>query len=159
MAENSASTFPDGEQSLDPAEAGAGEDAGVGELPPAIDLSSIPESLPILPTEDSVLYPFTIVPLAFDEPYLIAAVDEAMRRERMVGVVMRRSPESAKKEKVAREDLNAVGTVAVIPRLVKHPEAGMRLLVQCVSRFRIVELQRSDPFCEASVLVLTEADG
>src|SRR5688500_6495776 len=126
MAENSASTFPDGEQSLDPAEAGAGEDAGVGERPPAIDLSLIPDALPILPTEDSVLYPFTIVPLAFDEPYLIAAVDEAMRRERMVGVVMRRSPESAKKEKVAREDLNDVGTVAVIHRLVKHPEAGDR---------------------------------
>ncbi|HJR53746.1 MAG TPA: endopeptidase La [Gemmatimonadota bacterium] len=159
MAEKSDSILPEGEESLDPAEAAVVEEASAGELPPAIDLASIPDTLPILPTEDSVLYPFTIVPLAFDEPYLIAAVDEAMRRERMVGVVMRRTPDSAKKEKIAREDLNDVGTVAVIHRLVKHPEAGMRLLVQGVSRFRIVELQKSEPFCEASVLVLTEAEG
>jgi len=136
MAEKTDPLLPDEGESLDPAEAAAVEEAVAGEAPPAIDLSSIPDSLPILPTEDSVLYPFTIVPLAFDEPYLIAAVDEAMRRERMVGVVMRRSAESAKKEQVAREDLNDVGTVAVIHRLVKHPEAGMRLLVQGVSRFR-----------------------
>jgi ATP-dependent Lon protease len=74
-------------------------------------------------------------------------------------VVMRRSPESTQKETVAREDVHDVGTVAVIHRLVKHPESGMRLLVQGVSRFRIVELQRTEPFCEASVLVLTEATG
>ena len=98
MAEKSDSMLPAGEESLDPADAAAVEEAAAGEIPPAIDLSSIPDTLPILPTEDSVLYPFTIVPLAFDEPYLIAAVDEAMRRERMVGVVMRRSPESANKE-------------------------------------------------------------
>ena len=158
MAEKSDSTRPDGE-SLDPADAAAIEEVVSGEAPPAIDLSSIPDTLPILPTEDSVLYPFTIVPLAFDEPYLIAAVDEAMRRERMVGVVMRRTPESTQKETVAREDVHDVGTVAVIHRLVKHPESGMRLLVQGVSRFRIVELQRTEPFCEASVLVLTEATG
>ena len=35
----------------------------------------------------------------------------------------------------------------------------MRLLVQGVSRFRIVDLQQTEPFCEASVLVLTEATG
>ncbi len=159
MAENSDSILPDGLESPDPADIAAIEETGSGEAPPAIDLSSIPDALPILPTEDSVLYPFTIVPLAFDEPYLIAAVDEAMRRERMVGVVMRKSADSAKKEAIDREDLHDVGTVAVIHRLVKHPEAGMRLLVQGVSRFRIVDLQRTEPFCEASVLVLTEATG
>ena len=37
------------------------------EAPPAIDPSTIPDTLPLLPTEDSVLYPFTIVPLAFDD--------------------------------------------------------------------------------------------
>ena len=96
MAEKSDPVLPGGEQSVDPAEAAAVEEiAASAEAPPAIDLSLFPDSLAILPLEDSLLYPFTIVPLAFDEPYLIAAVDEAMRRERMVGVVLRRSPERA----------------------------------------------------------------
>ena len=45
-----------------------------GDAPPAIDLSSIPDTLPLLPMEDTALYPFTIVPLAFEDPPLIAAV-------------------------------------------------------------------------------------
>jgi ATP-dependent Lon protease len=108
--------------------------------------------------EDAVLYPFTIVPLAFDDPPLIAAVDEAMRGERMVGIVTRR-PERGNGAEIARQDLHDVGTVAVIHRLVKQPEMGMRLLVQGVTRFRIVELRRRDPFYEASVLVLPEPSG
>jgi ATP-dependent Lon protease len=135
------------------------EAASTGDSPPPVDLSSIPDTLPLLPIEDSVLYPYTIVPLAFDDAPLIAAVDEAMRGERMVGVVIRRSESKGDNEEITREDLHDVGTVAVIHRLVKHPEAGMRLLVQGVSRFRILELRRSRPFCEASVLVLPEADG
>ncbi|HYO45378.1 MAG TPA: endopeptidase La [Gemmatimonadota bacterium] len=160
MADNADSNLPEEGDSLDPSVVTPSEDtASESGLPTAIDLSSIPDTLPLLPTEDSVLYPFTIVPLAFDDPQLIAAVDEAMRGERMVGVVLRRSSDSAEKEEIAREDLHDVGTVAVIHRLVKHPEAGMRLLVQGVSRFRIVELRRRRPYCEASVLVLPEASG
>jgi len=160
MADNPDSNLPEEGDSLDPSAVTSSEDtASESGLPPAIDLSSIPDTLPLLPTEDSVLYPFTIVPLAFDDPQLIAAVDEAMRGERMVGVVLRRSSDSAEKEEIAREDLHDVGTVAVIHRLVKHPEAGMRLLVQGVSRFRILKLRRSRPYCEASVLVLPEVSG
>ncbi|HUF90142.1 MAG TPA: endopeptidase La [Gemmatimonadota bacterium] len=128
------------------------------DLPPAIDPASIPATLPLLPMETAVLYPFTIVPLAFDDEPLIAAVDEAMRGERMVGVVARRAGRPEDDGKLGREDLHDVGTVAVIHRLVKHPEGGMRLLVQGVSRFRIVELVRTEPYSEASILVLPESD-
>ena len=158
MADETDPKLPPEGEALEP-EAGMVEEETTSgpEVTAAIDLSSIPDTLPIVPTDDAVLYPYTIVPLAFDEPALIAAVDEAMRGERMVGVVLRRSAE--KEGEITRADLNDVGTVAVIHRLVKHPEAGMRLLVQGVSRFRIVELRRSTPYFEASVLVIPEASG
>ena len=144
---------------LDPAGASTTESVQAGtDAPPVVDLSSVPDTLPLLPMEDAVLYPFTIVPLAFDDPPLIAAVDEAMRGERMVGIVTRR-PEQGNDAEITRADLHDVGTVAVIHRLVKQPEMGMRLLVQGVTRFRIVELRRRDPFYEASVLVLPEPGG
>jgi ATP-dependent Lon protease len=149
---------PEGD-SLEPAGAATAESMQTGtDAPPVVDLSSVPDTLPLLPMEDAVLYPFTIVPLAFDEPPLIAAVDEAMRGERMVGIVTRR-PGPGNAAQISREDLHDVGTVAVIHRLVKQPEMGMRLLVQGVTRFRIVELRRRDPFYEASVLVLPEPGG
>jgi ATP-dependent Lon protease len=158
MADETDPKLPAEEEAIDPEAGTAEEETAIGpDVTSAIDLSSIPDTLPIVPTDDAVLYPYTIVPLAFDEPALIAAVDEAMRGERMVGVVLRRSPE--KDGEITRADLNDVGTVAVIHRLVKHPEAGMRLLVQGVSRFRIVDLRRSTPYFEASVLVIPEGSG
>jgi ATP-dependent Lon protease len=158
MADETDPKLPPEGEALEPEAGMVEEEITSGpDVTSAIDLSSIPDTLPIVPTDDAVLYPYTIVPLAFDEPALIAAVDEAMRGERMVGVVLRRSAE--KESEITRADLHDVGTVAVIHRLVKHPEAGMRLLVQGVSRFRIVELRRSTPYFEASVLVIPEASG
>jgi ATP-dependent Lon protease len=125
----------------------------------AFDLSSIPDTIPLLPLRNTVLFPYAVVPLAFADAPLIAAVDEAMHSHRMVGVVMVRegveSSEAA--ESLSREDLHDVGTVAVIHRLVKHPGTGMRLLVQGLSRFRIVRLGRTEPYLEASILVIPES--
>ena len=127
-----------------------------------VDLSSIPEKIPLLPLRDAVLFPHAVVPLAFADEPLIAAVDEAMRSHRMVGVVMIR-PQAGVPEgggpPVDREDLEDVGTVAVIHRLVKHPEAGMRLLVQGISRFRLVRLHRTSRYLEGSILILPESSG
>ena len=54
----------------------------ISDAPPAVDLTSIPETLPLLPMEDAVLYPFTIVPLAFDDEPLIGPISEdALRFE------------------------------------------------------------------------------
>ncbi len=122
------------------------------------DPSSIPETIPLLPFRNGVLYPYAVVPLAFNDPPLIAAVDEAMRGSRIVGVVALREPtEEEPEQPLSREQLHDVGTAAVIHRLVKHPDAGMRLLVQGVSRFRIVDMIRNEPFVEASITVLPEA--
>ncbi|MDQ3424676.1 MAG: LON peptidase substrate-binding domain-containing protein, partial [Actinomycetota bacterium] len=129
----------------------------------AVDLASIPERIPLLPLRDSVLYPYAVVPFAFVDEPLIAAVDEAMRGQRMVGVVLiREEGESQPAEsgvRLSREDLHDVGTVAIIHRLVKNPEAGMRLLVQGISRFRIVRLHLTEPYLEASILVVPESAG
>ncbi|HUP00143.1 MAG TPA: endopeptidase La, partial [Gemmatimonadota bacterium] len=139
----------------------AEESLGMGEA--GVDLSSIPDTIPLLPLRDAVLFPNAVVPLAFADEPLITAVDEAMRSHRMVGVVMIRAPkgpaEPVERPLITRQDLHDVGTVAVIHRLVKHPQAGMRLLVQGVSRFRIVRLHRNEPYPEASILVVPESSG
>jgi len=143
---------------------GQGSEAtAVEDLPEGVpvDLSSIPDEIPILPVRGAVLYPSTIVPLAFSEPSRIQAVDEAMRGSRMVGIVAVRDGAAEEQEEeeegpYERSDLHDVGTVAVIHRIVRHPEAGMRLLVQGVSRFRIVDLVRTEPYLEGSILVLPD---
>ncbi len=125
-----------------------------------VDLSSIPEQVPVLPLRDSTLYPFTVVPLAFDEARLVAAIDEAMRGQRMVGVVALRDPdEPADFVALTGESLHDIGTVAVIHRLFKDADGGMRVILQGIGRFRVVELTSVDPFPRAKILVVPEPAG
>ncbi|HUP19943.1 MAG TPA: endopeptidase La [Gemmatimonadota bacterium] len=139
----------------DAAEAESERDGAVDDIDvtdaagPTLDLASVPDTVPLVSVPDLVLYPYTIVPLAFDEEPLIAAVDESMRGARMIGVLAQ----------VPGDQEVRVGTVAVIHRLVKHPTAGMRLLVQGVVRFRVDEILREEPYREARIQVLPEPEG
>ena len=128
--------------------------------PQVVDLSSIPERVPVLPLRDGILYPFTVVPLAFDDARMVAAIDEAMRGQRMVGAVALRSGDTpADFAELEREHLHDVGTVAVVHRLFKDGDGAMRVILQGISRIRVVELTSVDPFPQVRILVLPEPAG
>src|SRR5437879_3255337 len=57
------------------------------------DNLSIPEILPILPLKESVIYPFSVQPLAFGQDRYIRLVDDVMRSNRLVVLVAQKSPE------------------------------------------------------------------
>ena len=79
----------------------------------------IPSNLPVLPLRDIVIYPFMIVPLFVSREKSIRAVDEALGENRMILLASQRDLD---KEEPAGEDLYAVGTVAVIMRMLKLPD-------------------------------------
>src|ERR1044072_9756542 len=83
----------------------------------------IPESMPVLPLRDIVIYPFMIVPLFVSRDRSIKAVDEALSKNRMIMLV---SQKDVDKEEPAQEDLFKVGTVAVIMRMLKLPDGRIR---------------------------------
>src|SRR3954464_10187251 len=94
----------------------------------------IPESLPVLPLRDIVIYPFMIVPLFVSREKSIRAVDEALGEHRMILLTCQKDLD---KEEPQQDDLYKVGTVAVIMRMLKLPDGRIRILVQGVSRARI----------------------
>src|SRR3712207_4948118 len=87
----------------------------------------IPETLPVLPLRDIVIYPFMIVPLFVSREKSIRAVDEALGENRMILLVSQRDLD---KEEPAGADLYQTGTVAVIMRMLKLPDGRIRILVQ-----------------------------
>src|ERR1051325_5767755 len=78
----------------------------------------VPESLPVLPLRDIVIYPFMIVPLSVSREKATRAVGEALGENRMILLVSQRDLD---KEEPAGDDLYKVGTVAVIMRMLKLP--------------------------------------
>src|ERR687885_2409554 len=129
------------------AESVEGTDAGEQQL-------QIPDSLPVLPLRDIVIYPFMIVPLFVSREKSIRAVDEALGENRMILLVSQRDLD---KEEPAAEDLYTVGTVAVIMRMLKLPDGRIRILVQGLTRARLESVEEAAGYLRARVAVVQEA--
>jgi len=117
---------------------------------------NIPEVIPILPLQNVLVFPKTMIPLEVSGTASVL-VDEAMTRDRLVGLIMSKSePEAPQVHK--KEDLYAVGTCAVILKMAKTAENRTQLLLQGVSRFSIEELVEGKPYQQARIRLIEEQE-
>jgi ATP-dependent Lon protease len=125
---------------------------------PGPSANPIPDTLPILPVADSVLFPKMVTPLLVMQPDSIQLIDEAMSRDRMIGMVYVR-PEPGHDGPPRPESYAGMGTSAQILKLAKNQENRTQLLVQGLGRFRIKALTQVEgkPFWQASVEHFTDA--
>jgi ATP-dependent Lon protease len=108
----------------------------------------IPSELPILLMEDTVIYPHTLVPLILKDPPLIAAVDDALSRERIAGAVMLKDKEKG--------DYYQTGSAVLIHRMLKFPDGTMRMVTQGLAKISITTMIQEEPFPKAQIQVLDE---
>jgi ATP-dependent Lon protease len=114
----------------------------------------VPEVLPILPLRGLVVYPETAVPLTIGQPRSIRLVDDVMSGDdRLIGLV---TSQDSDLEVPGPDDLNDVGTVAMVHRLFRAPDGTIRLLVQGTARFRIGEFIQMEPYLKAKVELTPE---
>ena len=117
------------------------------------EIQNKPDQLPILPLRGVVVYPHTAVPLTIGQPRSIKLVDDAVAGSRMIGLVASKKPEL---ETPGPEDLYSYGTLAAIQRLFRAPDGTIRLIVQGVARFKLVEFVSLEPFLKAKVEFIPE---
>jgi ATP-dependent Lon protease len=103
----------------------------------------IPDALPILPLRDAVMFPLTGVPLAVGQPRSVRLVDDVMRANRLLGLVAQRD---AVAEPSRVDELQRVGTVGMIHQLARAPDGTVRIMVQGIERFRLLDLTGTDPY-------------
>ncbi len=116
--------------------------------------SQIPSVLPILPLRGLVVYPQTAVPLTIGQPRSIRLVDDVMTGdERLIGLVASQDPDL---ESPDPGDLYSIGTVAMVHRLFRAPDGTIRLVVQGMERFRLVEFVQEEPYLKAQIELLPE---
>ncbi|HYP01139.1 MAG TPA: LON peptidase substrate-binding domain-containing protein, partial [Pyrinomonadaceae bacterium] len=113
----------------------------------------IPETLPVLPLRDIVIYPFMIVPLFVSREKSIRAVDEALGENRMILLA---SQKDLDKEEPTGDDLYRVGTVAVIMRMLKLPDGRTRILVQGLTRAHLESVEEGSEYLRARLTVMQE---
>ena len=102
-----------------------------------------PDAMIVLPTRNMVLYPEMVLPLTIGRPSSVAAVQQAVREQRQIVLVLQRDPENSQP---GPDGLYRIGTVANVLRYVTSPEGGHHLVVQGVQRFRITDFVEGQPF-------------
>ncbi len=115
--------------------------------PTELDAEKIPEILPILPLYDAALFPKMVLPLVVLQGESVQLVDEAMAKDRIIGLMVSKKPED--KDTPGREDLASMGTSAMILKMAKTQDNRTQLLVQGLNRFKITAFEEGKPYLRA----------
>jgi len=115
----------------------------------------VPDVLPVLPLRDIVIFPFMIVPLYVSRDRSIRAVDQALAENRMILLAAQKKQDE---DDPGAEDIYPVGTAALIMRMLKLPDGRIRVLVQGLSRARIVSFDEGLPHLQAHVETVAEPE-
>ncbi len=108
----------------------------------------MPEVLAILPLRNTVLFPGVVIPITVGRDKSIKLIRDANKGKRLIGVVAQQD--------VAIEDptfsqLNQVGTVALIIKMLQMPDGNTTVILQGKKRFLLKEEVQSEPYLKASV--------
>ena len=113
----------------------------------------VPDILPILPLRGTVLLPHAVLPLGAGRASSIRLIEDAVQSGRLVGAVMQRDP---RQDAPGLDGLYPVGTVTVIHKAVKQADGNLRLIVQGLGRFRLVDIVEREPFLRARIEPIQE---
>ncbi|MCH2448645.1 MAG: endopeptidase La [Gracilimonas sp.] len=110
--------------------------------------ADIPDSLPILPLKNTVLFPGVVVPITVGRDRSLALVKEAYEGDKIIGVVTQKNEDIEEPE---YKDLHKIGTVAQILKLIKMPDGSKSIVIQGKSNFKITDFTQNDPYFKADV--------
>jgi ATP-dependent Lon protease len=115
------------------------------------ELQEFPGEIGLLPLRDTILFPNAILPLAVAREASVNLVNEAVRERTVIGVVTQRDPGV---DEPVESDLFRVGALTHIHKMFKFPDGSLRLVVQGIQRFRILQVLQYRPFVKARIEVL-----
>lgn len=104
----------------------------------------LPPNLFVLPVSNSVIYPTLMAPLMVTSPRFVATVEEAINRQRLIGLMLVRDGDVKDDQKP--EDLHQVGVVVKILKRLKMPDGSVNLLLHSMKRFRSKRVLSEQPY-------------
>jgi ATP-dependent Lon protease len=105
-------------------------------------MTKLPDTLPILPTRETVVFPATVAPIVIGKDRSLELVNDALGKDRLIGVMV---------QKTSSEDFHAIGTLAVVHDVTRVADHTFRIAVQGIERIRTVRVTRTEPYVLAEV--------
>jgi ATP-dependent Lon protease len=117
------------------------------------DAQKIPDELPLLPLRNTVLFPGVVLPITVGRDKSIKAVSDAYKADKLIGVIAQKD---SNVEEPTVSDLEEIGTVAKIAKMIKMPDGGTTIIIQGKKRFKVEEITAEDPYFKARIKTLDE---
>ncbi|MDC6353699.1 MULTISPECIES: endopeptidase La [unclassified Robiginitalea] len=108
----------------------------------------LPETLPILPLRNTVLFPGVVIPITAGRDTSINLIRDANQGSKVIGVVAQKDEEV---ENPGIADIHTLGTVARILRVLQMPDGNTTVIIQGKKRFRVAEVLTEKPYLTATV--------
>ncbi len=113
----------------------------------------IPDPLPVLPLRNTVLFPGVVLPISVGRDKSLQLVRDYYRKDRIIGTLSQKDPSI---DDPAFEDMNTIGTVALILKILEMPNGGTTVIIQGKSRFSVEALVSSEPYFKVRANKLTD---
>ena len=118
-----------------------------------LEKENLPDTIPILPLRNTVLFPGVVIPITASRDKAIELINDANKSDKKIGVV-------AQIDKIIDDpkpiDLYKIGTVAKILRVLKMPDGNITVIIQGKKRFKIDKFLNKKPYLTASIQNIKE---
>lgn len=108
----------------------------------------LPEIVSVLPLRNTVLFPGVVIPITVGRDKSIKLIKDAYASDRIIGVV---SQKDVSIEDPKLSDLNSIGTIAQILRMLRMPDGNTTVIIQGKRRFKIADIVQDEPYLRAKV--------
>ncbi|MDB4595460.1 endopeptidase La [Flavobacteriaceae bacterium] len=119
----------------------------------AISKESLPETLPILPLKNTVMFPGVVIPITASRDKSIKLINDSNTDDKLIGVV---SQKDSKVQSPSLNDIHPSGTVAKILRVLKMPDGNVTVIIQGKKRFSIEQIVSEEPYITAKIKEIPE---
>jgi ATP-dependent Lon protease len=107
----------------------------------------------LLPLQDAVLFPNTVIPLAVIKRPGIQLVEEALREGKSIGLTLLKNRDI---ENPGPDDVHRIGTIGTVQKMLKVPDGTLRCIVAGQSVFKIEQFTSTDPYLVAEYAELPD---
>lgn len=118
-----------------------------------MDAEKTPEEIPLLPLRNTVLFPGVVIPITVGRDKSIRLIQETYKKDKIIGVIAQKDQEI---EDPLFEDLNTIGTIAQIVKMLTMPDGSTTVIIQGKKRFQLQEIIDYDPYIRARVQEFNE---
>lgn len=114
---------------------------------------TLPNSIPILPLRNMVLFPGVVIPITAGRDKSIKLINDVNAAGKVIGVVAQKDEAD---EDPGKDDIHTIGTVARILRVLKMPDGNVTVILQGKKRFEINKMISETPYFTATIKEVPE---